>query len=67
MTTVYYMTMNLANVVTTSEVAQRFGVTRAAVSLWVSAGKLVPVQRIGGAMVFDRADVDAFAEKRAAA
>jgi excisionase family DNA binding protein len=58
--------MDFTDVLTTAQVAERFGVTRAAVSLWVAEGRITPVDRIGRAMLFDKADVERLARERAA-
>jgi predicted site-specific integrase-resolvase len=53
-----------ADLIPTSDVCRIFGVTRAAVSLWVAAGKLTPVMRTP-TMLFERAEVAELARSRA--
>lgn len=49
------------NTLTTKQVAERFGVTRQAVDLWVKTGSIKAYEGPPGiGRVFDRADVDAF-------
>lgn len=53
-----------------SEVCSLLGINRSTLSRWVARDLIVPVMQLphdNGAMLFDRADVEALASKRGAA
>lgn len=67
---VYAIAMSMHELLTTSQVADRLGVSRQAVSRMVEAGEIVPAARIAvarhGSFVFSVTEVDRAAHSRAA-
>ena len=56
-------TVNMSSVVFIAEAARIVGVSEATLRNWESAGRLVP-QRIGGARVYDRGELERIARAR---
>ncbi len=55
--------MAVGNLLTTAEVAALLGVSTMRVSQFVAEERLLPRQRVGTAMLFEKKDVAAFAKK----